>query len=278
MFRNLLRISSRPGRTEPGFRSQIKVYGSEVIQNASTRLPGDSQWSLLIIPYTFGGISWQIVDFPGETQFRVFNEHKVSRFWTGMSQIQWSLIWIISRTLLRTQLVHGTVLKRMGCIKKHQNTRITEERRRSAQVSERDVVHLELGNSCLDAPNGHYYRFVVTIREVTSRPMHRFTIELRSLEMRVTQRRDISAPNKSTWFHRNLTKWHRKWSWSLDFCCVVTFSDSLRWLMNRFGIVLRISEMERAQRRDMNLTVLIQVWIRLRFKSVTDPWVRPGLL
>ena len=29
---------SRPGRTEPGFRPQIKVYGSEVFQNDSTRL------------------------------------------------------------------------------------------------------------------------------------------------------------------------------------------------------------------------------------------------
>ena len=51
-----------------------------------------------------------------------------------------------NRALLRTELVHGTMHERMVGIKEHQNTRITEEMRRSAQVYERDVVRLELEN------------------------------------------------------------------------------------------------------------------------------------
>ena len=67
------------------------------------------------------------------------------------------------RALLRTELVHGTMHKRMVGIKEHQNTRITEERRRSAQVYERDVVRLELENWCLHPPDGHDYRCVSTV-------------------------------------------------------------------------------------------------------------------
>ena len=85
-------------------------------------------------------------------------------------------------------------------IKEHQNTRITEERQRSAQVYERDVVRLELENWCLHPPNAHDYRRVAASREVTRRPIHRFTIQHLSSEISGAQRRDILALLKSGWF------------------------------------------------------------------------------
>ena len=104
------------------------------------------------------------------------------------------------RTLLRSELDRGKMHKRMVGIKEHQNTRITKERRRSAQVCERDVVRLELENWCLHPPNGHDYRFRATSREVTRCPLHRFTIQHLSSEISGTQRRDISALLKSSSF------------------------------------------------------------------------------
>ena len=166
-------------------------------KNAPTLFHDDSRRSLLTITCIFVGISWQIVDFPGETQFEPSNELKVSRFWSGMSQ-KYNGFSLGSpaagdRALLRTELVHGAMHKRMVGIKEHQNTRITEERRRSAQVYERDVVRLELENWCLHPPDGHDYRFRAAFMDVLRSPVHRFTIVWASSENSVAQRRFISG-------------------------------------------------------------------------------------
>ena len=93
------------------------------------------------------------------------------------------------RVLLRTELAHGTMHKRMVGIKEHQNTRITEERRRSAQVYEKDVVRLELENWFLHPSDGHDFRCFPTFMDVLRSPKHRFAIVWRSLEITGSQRR-----------------------------------------------------------------------------------------